>query len=54
MREKNYKDWKWVSYILRYPIQLKKEIIDPYISITNNEARISLRILDSKKDLRRK
>ena len=32
---------------------IKKEIIDPYISIKNDEARISLRILDSKEDLRR-
>ena len=32
---------------------IKKEIIDPYISIKNNEARISLRVLDSKEDLRR-
>ena len=37
----------------KIPDSIKKEIIDPYISIENNEARISLRILDSKKDLRR-
>jgi len=37
----------------KLPDSIKKEIIDPYISIQNNEARISLRILDSKKDLRR-
>jgi hypothetical protein len=37
----------------KIPDSIKKEIIDPYISIKNNEARISLRILDSKKDLRR-
>ena len=36
-----------------YLTQLKKEVIDPYISIENNEARIGLRILDSKEDLRR-
>jgi len=35
------------------PDSIKKEIIDPYISIKNNEARISLRILDSNEDLRR-
>jgi hypothetical protein len=35
------------------PDSIKKEIIDPYISIKNNEARISLRILDSNKNLRR-
>ena len=37
----------------KIPDAIKKEIIDPYISIKNNEARISLRVLDSKKDLRR-
>lgn len=37
----------------KIPDSIKKEIIDPYISIENNEARISLRILDSKKNLRR-
>jgi len=37
----------------KIPDSIKKDIIDPYISIKNNEARISLRILDSRKDLRR-
>ena len=37
----------------KIPDSIKKEIIDPYISIANNEARINLRILDSKEDLRR-
>ncbi len=37
----------------KIPDSIKKEIINPYISIENNEARVSLRILDSKKDLRR-
>ena len=37
----------------KLPASIKKEVIDPYISIKNNEARISLRILDSKEDLRR-
>lgn len=37
----------------KIPDSIKKEIIDPYISIKNNEARISLRVLDSKEDLRR-
>jgi len=32
---------------------IKAEIVDPYISIKDNEARINLRVLDSKKDLRR-
>ena len=37
----------------KIPDSIKKDIIDPYISIKNDEARISLRILDSKEDLRR-
>ena len=37
----------------KIPDSIKKEIIDPYISIENNEARINLRIKDSEKDLRR-
>jgi len=37
----------------KLPDSIKKEIIDPYISIKNNEARISLRVLDSKENLRR-
>ena len=32
----------------KLPDSIKKEVIDPYISIENNEARIGLRILDSK------
>jgi len=38
----------------KLPEKLKKNVVDPYISIENNEARINLRILDSSKDLRRK
>ena len=37
----------------KIPDSIKKEIIDPYISIKDNEARISLRIQDSAKELRR-
>ena len=37
----------------KVPENIKKEIIDPYISIENNEARISLRIIDSQDGLRR-
>ena len=35
----------------KIPDTIKKEIIDPYISIKNDEARISLRVIDSKEDL---
>ena len=37
----------------KIPDEIKKEVINPYISIENDEARISVRIRDSKKDLRR-
>ncbi|MCH8977083.1 MAG: MMPL family transporter [Proteobacteria bacterium] len=38
----------------RMPEDLKSSMIDPYISIEDNEARINLRILDSLENLRRK
>ena len=37
----------------KIPENIRTEIVDPYISIKDNEARINLRIIDSKKDLRR-
>ncbi len=37
----------------KIPESIKTEIIDPYLSIEDNEARISLRIIDSQEDLRR-
>ena len=37
----------------KIPESIKTEIIDPYLSIKDNEARISLRIIDSLEDLRR-
>jgi uncharacterized protein len=37
----------------KIPQSIKNDIIDPYISIEDNEARISLRIIDSQKNLRR-
>ncbi len=37
----------------KIPQEIKNEIISPYISVENNEARISVRIRDSLKDLRR-
>ena len=37
----------------KIPENIKTEIIDPYISIEDNEARINLRIIDSQEDLRR-
>jgi predicted RND superfamily exporter protein len=37
----------------KIPESIKTEIIDPYISIQDNEARINLRIIDSQENLRR-
>jgi len=37
----------------KIPESIKTEIINPYISIDDNEARISLRIIDSQENLRR-
>ncbi len=37
----------------KIPDEIKKEIISPYISVENDEARISVRIKDSLEDLRR-
>ena len=37
----------------KIPESIKTEIIDPYISIKDNQARISLRIIDSQENLRR-
>lgn len=40
--------------IKRMPDLLKGAMIDPYISVEHDEARINIRVLDSLKDLRRK
>ena len=37
----------------KIPKSIKSEIIDPYLSIKDNEARISLRVIDSQENLRR-
>jgi len=37
----------------KIPEAIRKQIVDPYISIENSEARINLRIKDSREDLRR-
>ena len=37
----------------KIPANIKKDVISPYISVENDEARISVRIKDSLKDLRR-
>jgi len=37
----------------KIPESIKTEIIDPYLSIENNEARINLRIIDSQENLKR-
>jgi predicted RND superfamily exporter protein len=38
----------------KIPVKVRKSLIDPYVSVADNEARILARVLDSKPDLRRK
>ena len=38
----------------KIPNSIKKEIVDPYISVKDNEARISVRIKDSQKKFKKK
>jgi len=38
----------------KFPDQLKSDMMNPFVSVDNNEARISLRVLDSLEDIRRK
>ena len=38
----------------KIPPEIRKSLIDPYVSIDDNEARLLARVLDSKLDLRRK
>jgi predicted RND superfamily exporter protein len=38
----------------KIPPEVRKNLIDPYVSIDDNEARLLARVLDSKPDLRRK
>ncbi|MBT6831048.1 MAG: MMPL family transporter [Rhodospirillaceae bacterium] len=38
----------------KIPAEVRKDMIDPYVSIEANEARLFARVLDSKPDLRRK
>ena len=37
----------------KIPDSIKKQVVDPYISIESNEARVNLRVMDSKENLRR-
>ena len=37
----------------KIPNSIKKQVIDPYISIEHNEARVNLRVMDSNENLRR-
>lgn len=38
----------------KIPERIRSDMVDPFVSVDNNEARISLRIIDSLQDLRRK
>ncbi len=52
----NKKDLQSLEIAVLYskiPLEIKKEIVSPYISVEKDEARISVRIKDSLEDLRR-
>ena len=38
----------------KLPVAVKKTLIEPFVSIKDNEVRLMARVLDSKPDLRRK
>ncbi len=53
LNEKKLQSLEIAVLYSKIPEKIKKEIISPYISVKNDEARISVRIKDSLKDLRR-
>ena len=53
LNEKKLQSLEIAVLYSKIPNEIKNEIITPYISVENDEARISLRIKDSLKDLRR-
>ena len=53
LNEKKLQSLEIAVLYSKIPENIKKEIISPYISVKNDEARISVRIKDSLKDLRR-
>ena len=53
LNEKKLESLEIAVLYSKIPDAIKKEIVTPYISVENDEARISVRIKDSLKDLRR-
>tara|TARA_B100001250_G_scaffold400685_1_gene411543 strand:- start:2350 stop:4815 length:2466 start_codon:yes stop_codon:yes gene_type:complete len=53
LSNKNLQSLEIAVLYSKIPDEIKKEIVTPYISVENNEARISIRVKDSLKDLRR-
>ena len=53
LNEKKLQSLEIAVLYSKIPKEIKQEIISPYISVENDEARISVRIKDSLKDLRR-
>ena len=53
LNEKKLQSLEIAVLYSKIPENIKKEIISPYISVKNDEARISVRIKDSLEDLRR-
>ncbi len=53
LNEKQLQSLEIAVIYSKIPEEVKKEIVSPYISVENDEARVNVRIKDSLKDLRR-
>ena len=53
MAEEELDEFELAILYTKIPPEVKRALIDPYVSIDDNEARIVARVLDSKPDLRR-
>ena len=53
LAEEELDNFQLANLYTKIPLEVRKRIIDPYVSIEANEARIFARVLDSNPDLRR-
>ena len=53
LAEEELDEFELAILYTKIPTEVKRALIDPYVSIDDNEARIVARVLDSKPDLRR-
>ena len=52
--ERQLDGWDMALLYVKLPASVKKSLIEPFVSIDDNEVRLLARVLDSKPDLRRK